>query len=101
MYPQEKLDKLGRSHRIDFSASERVFRTFWGDTNDLKVRYHVLGSEVKIDVYDTTGKLIMTNENGKFKISLPGFNINNYGYLSFRVLPKLTNDWRNILKKES
>lgn len=98
MYPQRKTDSLGREYRIDVSSTERVLRSFWGKTQNVKVRYHIFNQDVKIDVFDPNGKVIMTNEAGKFKFNLPGLWLDNHGQLRFKVVPKIILEWRNLIK---
>ncbi len=100
MYPQRKFDLLGREYRTDISQTERVFRSYWENTKNIKVRYHIYNQDVKLDVFDFNGKTIMTNESGKFKIQLSGFWIDNYGQSNFKVLPKIITEWSKLLKKE-
>ncbi len=98
MYPQRKADSLGREYRIDISSTERVLRSFWGNTQNVKVRYHIFHQDVKIDVFDPSGKTIMTNEGGNFKINLPGLWLDNNKQLRFKVVPKIISEWRNLIK---
>lgn len=96
MYPKRFVDNLGREVRLEISSAERVYRTFWGTTKNIKVRYHLFNKDVKIDVYDQLGNTIMTNESGAFKITLKNFNIVK-NRIYFRVNSELINKWKNLL----
>lgn len=97
MEPLRKYDHLDREVETTFSPGEKVYRSFWGDSKKIKVRYHIFNKDVIVDVYDLRGNTIMTNESGNFLIFLKNFSIQNKK-IDFRVQSLIVEEWKEKLK---
>jgi pullulanase/glycogen debranching enzyme len=96
-YPIKKIDNLGRLLYVDWNGIERSVYKYWKDTINIKVKYRLFHQETSFDVYDTSGKNILSYSSGVFEINLPRLWSDSYGGIGFKIEKNRLLYWRNIL----
>ena len=97
-YPIRKFDYLNRLVYADWNGYERVAKTYWGETNSVKVRYTYFGKDISIDAYDENGEKLMTMTNTSFTINMGGIKMDEKGIVQFNVDKNILNMWKEKYK---
>ena len=96
-YPIKKIDYLNRVIYIDYNGYERIVKTYWTNTNNIKVKYSYFGNEVLIQAFDKNAKKILTVSNLGYDLNLNNLIISK-DRIEFVVEQNKIKDWKNKIK---
>jgi hypothetical protein len=100
-------DDLKRIYISKYKHKTIVYK-YWGDTNLIKIVYHILGDvknpkQIEIDVLGKDGSFILSYSNILgMQIKIPnfkGFNKNKRNDIQFIISKEKIIDWKKKIKK--